>query len=138
MKAGKKILNEFKDFAVRGNVIDMAVGIIIGAAFTKVVNSLVSDVLMPPLGMLIGQVDFSHLAIHLKEKTAEFPAVVIQYGKFINTILDFTIVAFAVFILIKQVNRFVKSKDPTTKKCPFCISTIPIKATKCPSCTSDL
>lgn len=135
------MIQEFKEFAMRGNVLDMAVGIIIGASFGKIINSLVNDVLMPPIGMLLGKVDFSHLAITLQEKTAEADAVTVKYGMFINTILDFVIVAFAIFLLIKQVNRFKKQEpepEATTKECPKCFSTIPIKATRCPNCTSEL
>jgi large conductance mechanosensitive channel len=102
------VLKEFKEFAVRGNVIDMAVGIIIGGAFGKIVSSLVNDVIMPPIGLLLGNVDFSKLAVTLSAKTAEAEAVTIKYGLFINTILDFIIVAFAIFIFIKQINRFKK------------------------------
>ncbi len=135
------MLKEFKEFAMRGNVLDMAVGIIIGAAFGKIVTSLVNDVIMPPIGLLLGKVDFSHLAITLKAKTATSEAVMLKYGVFINTILDFVIVAFAIFILIKQVNRFKKEAPapaPTTKECPKCFTAIPVKATRCPNCTSDL
>ena len=137
------MLKEFKEFAMRGNVADMAVGIIIGAAFGKIVSSLVSDVIMPPIGLLLGNLDFSQLAITLKEKTAVAGAVTIKYGVFINTVLDFVIVAFAIFILIKQMNRFKKKEEapvaePTTKECPKCFTVIPIKATRCPNCTSEL
>ena len=134
---------EFKDFAMRGNVVDMAVGIIIGAAFGKIVSSFVKDVIMPPIGLLLGNVDFSNLAITLKQKTEGADAVMISYGVFINTVLDFVIVAFAIFIVIKQMNRLKKKEEappaePTTKTCPFCQSTISIKATRCPNCTSEL
>jgi large conductance mechanosensitive channel len=145
------MLKEFKQFATRGNVIDMAVGIIIGGAFGKIVSSLVNDVIMPPIGYLMGNVDFSDLAIKLKDeitvKTAEgvttvIPPVMLRYGAFINTVLDFTIVAFAIFIMIKQMNRFAKQEAPaaapTTKECPKCCSAIPIRATRCPNCTSEL
>jgi large conductance mechanosensitive channel len=137
------MLKEFKEFAMRGNVVDMAVGIIIGAAFGKIVSSFVNDVIMPPIGLLLGNVDFSQLAITLKEKTAASEAVTLNYGVFINTVLDFVIVAFAIFIMIKQMNRFKKKEEapvaePTTKECPKCFSTIPVKATRCPNCTSDL
>jgi large conductance mechanosensitive channel len=138
----KNMLNEFKEFAMRGNVIDMAVGIIIGAAFGKVVSSLVSDIMMPPIGYLLGKVDFSNLVLTLHEKTADSPAVVISYGAFINTIIDFIIVAFAIFIVIKQVNRFTqlqkKPAEVTTKDCPYCCSKVALKATRCPDCTSEL
>lgn len=137
------MLKEFKEFAMRGNVVDMAVGIIIGAAFGKIVSSLVNDVIMPPIGMLLGNVDFSQLAITLKAKTETAEAVTLNYGVFINTILSFVIVAFAIFILIKQINRFKRTEEapaaePTTKECPKCFTAIPIKATRCPNCTSDL
>lgn len=137
------MLKEFKEFAMRGNVMDMAVGIIIGAAFGKIVSSLVNDVIMPPIGLLLGNVDFSQLAITLKKKTAASEAVTLNYGVFINTILDFVIVAFAIFIMIKQINRFKRKEEapvvePTTKECPKCFTAIPIKATRCPNCTSDL
>lgn len=137
------MLKEFKDFAMRGNVVDMAVGIIIGAAFGKIVSSFVKDVIMPPIGLLLGNVDFSNLAITLKQKTEGADAVMISYGVFINTVLDFVIVAFAIFIVIKQMNRLKKKEEappaePTTKTCPFCQSTISIKATRCPNCTSEL
>ena len=137
------MLKEFKDFAMRGNVVDMAVGIIIGGAFGKIVSSLVNDVVMPPIGLLLGKVDFSNLAILLRAKTPEAAATTIKYGVFVNTILDFIIVAFAIFILIKQMNRLKKKEEappakPTTKECPKCFSTIAIKATRCPNCTSEL
>ena len=138
-----QVLKEFKEFAVRGNVVDMAVGIIIGSAFGKIVSSLVQDVIMPPIGLLMGNVDFSTLAITLRAKTETSEAITLKYGVFINTILDFTIVAFAVFMLIKQVNRLKKKEaavaaEPTTKECPHCCSSIPAKAMRCPHCTSEL
>lgn len=136
-----KMLEEFKAFAMRGNVLDMAVGIIIGAAFGKIVTSLVNDVIMPPIGMLLGRVDFSNLVITLHAKTPTSAAVTIGYGSFINTVISFIIVAFAVFMLVKQVNRFTKSKTPsptTQKDCAYCYTSIPIKATRCPHCTSQL
>ena len=137
------MVKEFKEFAMRGNVVDMAVGIIIGAAFGKIVNSLVNDVIMPPIGLLLGNVDFSNLALTLREKTAAAEAITINYGVFINTVLDFVIVAFAIFMLIKQMNRLKKKEaepvtDPVTKECPRCFTEIPIKAMRCPHCTSDL
>jgi large conductance mechanosensitive channel len=132
---------EFRDFAMRGNVVDMAVGIIIGAAFGKIVSSLVADVLMPPIGILLGNVDFSSLAITLKT-AADGTAVTIGYGKFINTIIDFVIVAFAIFVVISQLNKLKKAPPPpaapNTKDCSFCLSAIPIKATRCPHCTSQI
>ncbi|HOM16036.1 MAG TPA: large-conductance mechanosensitive channel protein MscL [Thermoguttaceae bacterium] len=129
------MLKEFREFAVRGNAIDMAVGIVIGGAFGKIVTSLVNDVLMPPLGLVLGKMDFSGLAIQLNEQTA------VKYGAFINTVVDFVIVAFALFLLIKQINRLKKAPapaEPTTKECPRCYSSIPLKATRCPHCTSEL
>lgn len=136
-----QIIKEFKEFAVRGNVVDMAVGIIIGSAFGKIVSSLVQDVIMPPIGLIMGNVDFSTLAVTLREKTETAEAITLKYGVFINTILDFTIVAFAVFMLIKQINRLKKEApvaEPTTKECPHCCSSIPVKAMRCPHCTSEL
>lgn len=131
---------EFKEFAMRGNVIDMAVGIIIGTAFGKIVTSLVNDIIMPPIGFILGKVDFSNLVITIREKTAVSPAVVISYGTFINTIINFTIIAFAMFIVIKQMNKMTQKKpqEATKKDCPFCCSSIPIQAKRCPDCTSDL
>ena len=129
------MLKEFKEFAMKGNVIDMAVGIVIGAAFGKIVTSLVNDIVMPPIGLLLGKVDFSSLVFQFNEKTA------IKYGVFINNVLDFVIVAFAIFLVVKQINRLKKAPppaDPTTKDCPKCCSSIPIKATRCPHCTSEL
>jgi large conductance mechanosensitive channel len=149
------MVKEFKEFAMRGNVVDMAVGIIIGGAFGTIVKSLVSDVIMPPIGLLLGGVDFSNLFIVLKkgaEGTAPYAAladaqaagaVTINYGVFINAVISFLIVAFAVFLLIKGINNLKRKEEappaePTTKECPFCLSTIAIKASRCPNCTSDL
>ncbi|MDX2495198.1 MAG: large-conductance mechanosensitive channel protein MscL [Desulfuromusa sp.] len=135
------MFQEFKDFAMRGNVIDMAVGIVIGGAFGKIVSSFVKDIIMPPIGVLMGGVDFSSLAITLQEKTAEVEAVTIKYGLFINTLIDFIIIAFAIFMVVKQMNKMKKevpAADPTTKPCPKCFSDIPIKATRCPNCTSEI
>jgi len=144
------MLKEFKEFAMKGNVLDMAVGIIIGAAFGKIVTSFVGDVLMPPLGLLLGKVDFTNLFINLSGKSyatlAEAKAAgaaTLNIGVFINTIIDFIFVAFAVFLLVKQVNRLRRQPEaapaaPTTKECLFCLSTIPLKATRCPHCTSEL
>jgi large conductance mechanosensitive channel len=129
------MLKEFREFAVKGNAIDMAVGLVIGAAFGKIVTSLVNDIIMPPIGLLLGKMDFSSLAIQLNEKTA------IKYGLFINNLIDFVIVAFAIFLVIKQINRLKKAPlppEPSTKDCPKCCSSIPIKATRCPHCTSEL
>ena len=137
------MMKEFKEFAMRGNVVDMAVGIIIGGAFGKIVSSLVNDVIMPPIGMLLGNTDFSKLSITLKDAVGDTAAVTLNYGVFINNIISFVIVAFAVFLLIRNINRMKKQEEappaePTTKDCPHCFSTIPIKATRCPNCTSDI
>jgi len=143
------MLKEFKEFALKGNVIDLAVGIIIGAAFGKVVQSLVTDVLMPPIGMLLGKMDFSSLFLNLSGKNFETlaeakkaGAATLNYGLFINNIVDFTIMAFVVFIMVKQINRLKKAEPaapaPETKDCPFCLSKVPLKATRCPQCTSVL
>lgn len=135
------MLKEFKDFAMKGNVVDMAVGIVIGGAFGKIVSSLVTDVIMPPIGVLMGNVDFSSLAFTIKEASGEVPAVTIKYGVFINTVIDFVIVAFAIFLVIKQMNRLKKPEvvaAPTTKDCPYCLMSVPIKATRCGHCTSEL
>ncbi len=142
------MLKEFKEFAMRGNVLDLAVGIIIGAAFGRIITSLVNDVLMPPIGLLIGKVDFSSLFLNLSGTSypsladaKKAGASVIGYGVFLNTILDFVIVAFVIFMLIKQVNRLKKpapAAAPTTKDCPDCLSAIPVKATRCGHCTSQL
>lgn len=136
-----KVLKEFQEFAIRGNVVDLAVGLIIGAAFNKIVSSLVNDIIMPPIGLLVGNVDFTDLAWVLKEKAAETEAVAINYGLFINTILDFVIVAFAVFLVIRQINRMKRQEAPTpatTQSCPYCVSVIDKKATRCPNCTSEI
>ncbi|MDQ7838165.1 MAG: large-conductance mechanosensitive channel protein MscL [Thermodesulfobacteriota bacterium] len=148
------MLKEFKEFAMRGNVVDMAVGVIIGAAFGAIAKSLVSDIIMPPIGLLLGDVDFSSLFIVLKEGAGAGPyasladaqkagAVTVNYGVFANTIVSFLIVAFAVFILIRNINKLKRQEkaptaEPTTKECPYCLSVIPIKAVRCPHCTSEL
>jgi len=134
------MLKEFREFAVKGNAIDMAVGIVIGAAFGKIVSSLVNDLLMPPLGVLLGKVDFSYLSIPLQAQTETSPAVELKYGMFINTVIDFLIVAFAIFLLVKQINRLKREApaEPTTRECPRCISKISLKASRCPHCTSEL
>lgn len=136
------MFQEFKAFVMRGNVLDMAVGIIIGAAFSKIITSFVGDIFMPPIGVLLGQVDFSSLAYVLVEQTSDKAAVVIGYGQFINTVVDFLIVAFIIFMVIRQVSRFRKpapvvAPDPT-KECGYCFSSIPVRATRCPACTSTL
>jgi large conductance mechanosensitive channel len=142
------MVKEFKEFVMKGNVLDMAVGIIIGAAFGKVVTSFVSDVLMPPIGLLLGKVDFSNLFINLSGKSFESladakkaGAATLNYGLFLNTTIDFLIVGFAVFLMIRQVNRLKRTEPasvPTTKECPYCCSVIPVKAIRCGSCASDL
>ena len=134
------LFKEFKSFAMRGNVVDMAVGIIIGAAFGKIISSLVGDVLMPPIGMLVGGMDFSNLGITVKEAAADHAPVVIKYGMFINMLIDFLIVAFAMFMIIQAMNRMVKKPEtvpalPTTKECPECLMVIPINAKRCGHCT---
>ncbi len=144
------MLKEFKDFAMRGNVLDMAIGIILGAAFGKIVTSFVNDMLMPPIGLLLGKVNFSDLFISLDGNTyaslaaaQEAGAATLNYGLFINTIIDFIIVAFAIFLVVRQINRMRQKPEPapaapTTKECPYCFTTIPINATRCPNCTSQL
>ena len=150
------MLKEFKEFAMKGNVLDMAIGIIIGSAFTVIVKSLVSDIIMPPIGLLLGDVDFANLFILLKEgKEAVGPymtltdaraagAVTMNYGVFLDTVISFIIVAFVVFLLVRNINNLKRKEEapppaePTTKDCPFCLSTVPIKATRCPHCTSAL
>ena len=144
------MLQEFKKFALQGNVLDMAVGIIIGASFGKIITSIVNDVLMPPIGLLLGRVDFTSLFINLsgnpyaslaEAKAAGAPTI--NYGLFLNTVLDFVIVAFVIFLLVKQINRLKSQKAapataPTTRDCPRCFSGIALRATRCPFCTSDL
>ncbi len=133
------MIKEFKEFAIKGNMVDLAVGVVIGSAFGKIVSSLVSDIIMPPLGLLLGNVDFSKKVLVLKDSTDGLEAVTLNYGSFINNCLDFLIIAFAIFIVIKQINRLKKKEvvEPTTKECTFCISTIPIKASKCHACGSN-
>src|SRR5690606_18373681 len=138
------MLKEFKEFAMRGNVIDLAVGVIIGAAFNKIVTSFVDDILMPPIGLLLGRIDFSNLFIDLSgnshqtlSKAKQAGAPTPNYGLFINNVIDFLIVAFALFLLIRQINRLTRwkkeaeEKKPNTRECPYCLSTVPIKATRC-------
>jgi large conductance mechanosensitive channel len=135
------MFKEFKEFAMRGNVVDLAVGVIIGGAFGKVVSSLVSDIIMPPIGLAMGHVDFKDLAFVLKPATEGAKAVTINYGLFINTVIDFTIVAFCIFLIVRLMNKFKKpavAASPETKTCPQCLSTIPLKATKCAFCTSPV
>jgi large conductance mechanosensitive channel len=150
------MLKEFKEFAVKGNVVDMAVGIIIGAAFSTIVKSLVADIIMPPIGLLLGGVDFSNLFVVLKHgaeiagpydtllAAQEAGAVTLNLGVFINTVISFLIVAFAVFFVVRSINRLKREEpapapaEPTTRECPQCLSTIPIKATRCAFCTASL
>jgi len=142
------VLKEFKEFAMKGNVLDLAVGFIIGAAFGKIVTSLVTDIIMPPFGLILGKVDFSSLFINISGKTyaslaeaKQAGAATINYGIFLNNVVDFVIVAFAVFLIVKMVNTWNKpapAPAATTKECPYCASAIPLKATRCPNCTSDL
>lgn len=144
------MFREFREFAMRGNVVDLAVGIIIGAAFSKIVTSLVNDIVMPPVGLLLGRVDFSSLFINLsgqpyaslaEAKAAGAPTI--NYGVFLNSVIDFVIVAFAIFLLVRFINRLSRQPEatpeaPTTRECPFCLSSIPLRATRCPQCTSTL
>ena len=142
------MLKEFKEFAMKGNVLDMAIGIIIGAAFGKIITSLVADVIMPPIGLILGKVDFSSLFFSLSgthydslaaAKAAAAPTI--NYGLFLNNVIDFLIVAFVIFMVIRQVNRWKKPVPvavPVTKECPYCFTAIPIKAVRCPNCTSEL
>ena len=150
------MFKEFKDFALRGNVMDMAIGIIIGASFSTIVNSLVKDILMPPIGWLLGGVDFENFYLTVKVGTPAGPylsladaqaagAVTVNYGLFINAIISFLIVAVAMFLIIRAINRLQEGKaeedqdpTPTTRDCPFCFTAIPIQATRCPNCTSQL
>lgn len=142
------MFNEFKQFVMRGNVVDLAIGVVIGAAFGKIVTSFVEDVLMPPIGLAVGRVDFSNLFINLSGK--DYPSVAaakaagaatLNYGIFINNVLNFLIIAFAIFLLIRQINRLqtpAPGTAPATKDCPHCLSSIPLKATKCAHCTAEL
>ncbi len=135
------MFKEFKAFAMRGNVLDLAVGVIIGAAFGKIVSSFVGDIIMPPIGVITGGVDFSFLKLTLKEAVDKTPAVTINYGVFINNIIDFLIVAFAIFLLVRSVNRWSKpapAAAPTTEPCPQCKMDIPIGARRCGHCTAQL
>ena len=151
----KNLIKELKEFILKGNMIDMAIGIIIGASFSKVIDSLVKDIIMPPIGMLLGKVDFTNLYFQIYpynkhyetlKLAQESGAVTINYGIFLNTFISFTIVAITVFFIIKSINKFKNKlcknqkieKEITQKDCPYCLSTIPIKATRCPYCTSNL
>jgi large conductance mechanosensitive channel len=141
------MIREFKEFAMRGSMLDLAIGIVLGAAFGRIITSLVNDILMPPIGLALGGLDFASLFIALKggpypsvaaAKAAGAPTI--NYGIFLNTVVDFVLVAAVLFLVIKQVNRMRRQPDvtPTTKPCPFCLSTVPLKAVRCPYCTSDL
>ncbi|GED60620.1 large conductance mechanosensitive channel protein MscL [Brevibacillus formosus] len=144
------MLKEFKEFALKGNVMDLAVGVVIGGAFGKIVTSLVNDIITPLIGLLLGKVDFSGLFINLSgvpyttiAEAKKANAATLNYGLFLNSVIDFVIIAFSIFIVIKQLNRFKRKQEvvkapETTKECPHCISAIPIKATRCPNCTSML
>ncbi|WP_408998067.1 large conductance mechanosensitive channel protein MscL [Syntrophus buswellii] len=150
------MLKEFKEFALKGNVVDMAVGIVLGVAFGAIIKSLVDDLLMPPLGLILGSADFTNLFLIIKEGATAGPfatlaeaqkagAVTVNYGLFINTIVNFVIVAFALFLVIRNMNELRRRMEkpeaeaaPDTKECPYCLSTIPVKATRCPNCTSEL
>jgi len=143
------MLKEFKEFAMRGSVLDMAIGIIIGAAFGKIVSSFVSDILMPPVGLVLGRVNFADLFINLSDKPVTTlveakaaGAATINYGVFLNTVIDFVIVAFVIFLLVRQINRLQRQEEapppPSTRECPQCAMMIPLKARRCPQCTSDL
>lgn len=144
------MLKEFKEFAIKGNAMDMAVGIIIGAAFGAIVKSLVDDIIMPPIGLLLGNVDFSNLFVTLKagkDAAATYAtlaqakaagAVTLNYGAFVNVIVSFLIISFAVFLLVKAINRFKKAAEPNTRDCPYCLSAIPKKANRCSHCTSEV
>lgn len=144
------MLQEFREFAARGNAIDLAVGVILGAAFGKIVSSFVNDIIMPPLGLLLGKVDFTNLYVNLSGRSFETlaeakkaGAPTVNYGVFLNAVIEFLIVAFAVFLLVRQLNRFRSARKPqeelpATKECAFCLSIIALKATRCPHCTSEL
>ena len=143
----RPMLKEFKEFALRGNIIDLAIGVIVGGAFQKIVTSIVNDIIMPPIGMLVGKVDFSDLFIALDRghygslaEAKKSGAPTINYGLFLNNVLDFLIVAFVIFLVVRQINRLKRKEDKpvTTKECQFCYSTIPLKASRCGHCTSEL
>ena len=139
------MMKEFKEFSMKGNVVDLAVGVIIGGAFGKIVSSLVNDVIMPPIGLMLGGLDFSNLAITLKDAAGAAPAVTLKYGIFINTIIDFIIVAFCIFMMIRTMNKLRRKETapaaaavPTTRDCPDCLMTIPIKAKRCGHCGIEM
>lgn len=139
---------EFREFALKGSMIDLAIGIIIGAAFGKVITSLVNDVIMPPIGLLLGKVDFSSLYLNLSGKdfasmqeAIDAGVPILKYGLFVNTLIEFFIIAFVIFIVVKNINNLRKKEievEPETKDCQYCLSSIPVKATRCPNCTSEL
>lgn len=142
------MFKEFKEFAMKGNVLDLAIGFIMGTAFGAIVKSLVEDIIMPPIGLLLGKIDFSNLFISLSgeqfaslKAAKDAGAATLNYGVFLNTVLNFIIVAFVMFLLVKQINRLKREPPPAapdTKECPYCLSKIPLKATRCPHCTSQL
>ena len=148
------MFKEFNEFAMKGNMVDMAVGIIIGAAFGTIINSLVADIIMPPIGLLLGKVDFANLFLLLRDGKIPGPyssvsaakaagAVTLNYGLFVNTIISFLIIAFSVFLIVRYINRLKRQEEalpavPTTRDCPYCLSAVPLKAIRCPHCTSDL
>ena len=141
----RKWLSEFRDFALKGNVVDLAVGVIIGVAFGKIVSALVENVLMPPIGLLLGGVDFGNLFVNLSgggyatlEAAKAAGAATLRYGLFLNTVVNFLVVAFAIFLLVKQVNRLKRPAAATTRDCPYCLSAIPLKASRCGNCTSEV
>ena len=139
---------DFREFALKGSMIDLAIGIIIGAAFGKVITSLVNDVIMPPIGLLLGKVDFSSLYLNLSGKNfasmqeaVDAGAPILKYGLFVNTLIEFFIIALVIFVVVKNINNLRKKeaeKEPETKDCQYCLSSIPVKATRCPNCTSEL
>lgn len=142
------MFKEFKEFAMKGSVLDLAIGIIIGTAFGAIIKSLVGDIIMPPIGLLLGNINFSDLFINLSGKAypslkaaQDAGAATVNYGLFLNTVINFIIIAFVIFLLVRQINRMKKEPAPaapTTKECKYCLSTIPLKATRCPACTSQL
>jgi large conductance mechanosensitive channel len=141
------MLKEFKEFVMRGSVLDLAIGIVIGAAFGKIVSSFVNDILMPPIGLILGKVDFSNLFLNLSgqhyaslEEAKKAGAATINYGVFLNTVIDFVIVGLAIFLLIRQINKLRKQEPPPPDKrdCPYCLTSIPVKAIRCPACTSEI
>jgi len=139
------MMRDFREFIARGNVVDMAVGIVIGLAFGKIITSFVSDIVMPPIGLLLGKVDFANLFINLSgepyatlAEAKAAGAATINYGAFVNTVIDFVVVAFVIFLMVRQINRMRRPAQITTKECQFCLSAIALNATRCPHCTSEL